>query len=236
MRNRMEAGSGRWNDRWSGLASIPGAVSYARGRSPGADSRSSVGAAVRLPVSLVSAIGVDFHRGLKPRCSGWRPKRHETLREPMERRQGRWNDRGPDMAAVFIAVPCAPRLRRFFLRWFRPRLGPCARSCPPVRLFIPVVATIGALFLSPRRAPARPRPCRLANLRRSSQRAPVARRTPSCGSTRRRASIIIREPAITGTRSGAHTCARLTRVEAAIARRRTANVRPKLIKILGRQR
>ena len=81
-----------------------------------------------------------------------------------------------------------------------------------------------------RRMSARPRPCKPANTQRSSRRAPVARRTPSCGSTRRRASIIIREPATTGTPSRAHICARLTRARAAIVRRGTANVRPRLIR------
>ena len=171
----------------------------------------------------------SFHRGLKCRRSGGRPKRHETLREPMERRQGRRNDRRSKLAAVFIAVPIAPRLRRFVFGRFRSRLCPSARSC--------FASQSGSLFpwwqqsvSAPHRMPARPPPCRPANTQRSSRRAPVARRTPSCGSTHRRASIIIREPATTGTPSRAHICARLTRAGAAIVRRGTANVRLRLIR------
>jgi hypothetical protein len=151
MRNRVEAGAGRWNDRWSGLASVLGAVPYAPGRSRRAvlaNSRSRACPPVRLPVPVVSAIGADFHRGLNRRRSGGRPKRHETLREPMERRQGRRNDRRSKLAAVFIAVPIAPRLRRFVFGRFRSRLCPSARSCfyLPVRLPVSLVATVGALY------------------------------------------------------------------------------------------
>ena len=55
---------------------------------------------------------------------------------------------GPDLAAVSIAMPHTPRLRRFVLGRFRSCAGPCpsARSCLPVRLPVPVVATVGSLF------------------------------------------------------------------------------------------
>jgi hypothetical protein len=85
----------------------------------------------------------------------------------------------------------------------------------------------------PHRAGGRPRPCRRVNTQRSSRRALAARRTPWSGSTRRRASTTIREPASTATPSRAHTCARLKRAQAAIVRRGTANVRPRLIKRRG---
>ena len=82
----------------------------------------------------------------------------------------------------------------------------------------------------PHRAAPRPRPCRRANTQRSSGRVLAARRPPSCGSTRRRASTTIREPATTATPSRAHICARLTRARAAIVRRGTANLRRRLIR------
>ena len=82
----------------------------------------------------------------------------------------------------------------------------------------------------PHRAAPRPRPCRRANTQRSSGRVLAARRPPSCGSTRRRASTTIREPATTATPSRAPICARLTRARAAIVRRGTANLRRRLIR------
>ncbi len=81
-----------------------------------------------------------------------------------------------------------------------------------------------------------PRPCRQANTRRSSRRVLAAPPRLLCGSIRRPASIIIREPATTGTPSRAHICARLTRVGPAIVRRGTVNVRLRLIRDLGRRR
>ena len=72
----------------------------------------------------------------------------QIMREPMERRQGRRNDRRPDVAAVSVAMPRAPNLHRFVLGKFCSRAGPCpSRSCLAVRISIPLVATVGALFL-----------------------------------------------------------------------------------------
>jgi hypothetical protein len=65
-----------------------------------------------------------------------------------------------------------------------------------------------------------------AHTRPSSQRVHGARRTPSYGPTRRLASTTIQERGITGAPVGALICARLTRAQPDIARRRTANVRP----------
>ena len=126
------------------LASVSGAVPYAPGRSHRADGGSRAAPSVRLPIPMVAAVDADFRGCFKCRRSGDRPKRHETLREPMERRQGRWNDRRPDVATVSVAMPHAPRLHRFVLGRFRSAPpGPGARLS--VRLSVPVVATIGAL-------------------------------------------------------------------------------------------
>ena len=43
---------------------------------------------------------------------GAEPKRHETMREPMEKRQSGGNDRRSELAPVSGAMPYAPRLRR----------------------------------------------------------------------------------------------------------------------------
>lgn len=139
----MEASPGGWNDRRSGLASVLGAVPYAPGCSHRADGGARVAPSVRLPIPMVAAVDADFHRCFKCRRSGDRPKRHETLRKPMERRQGRWNDRRPDVATVSVAMPRAPNLHRFVVGRIRFRAGPGARFS--VRISVPVVATIGAL-------------------------------------------------------------------------------------------
>src|SRR3984885_3650983 len=124
LRDRVEAGPGGRNDRWSGLAPVLGAVPYAPGFSRRTDGASRAAPSVWLPIPVVAAVGVDIHRGFKCRRSRDRPKRHETMREPMERRQGRWNDRRPDVAAVSVAMPRAPNLDRFVLGRFRSRAGP----------------------------------------------------------------------------------------------------------------
>ena len=68
------------------------------------------GPSVRLPIPMVAAVSPGFPRGF----SGDRPKRHESVCKPMERRQGRGNDRRSDLAAVSVAMPRAPNspLRR----------------------------------------------------------------------------------------------------------------------------
>ena len=82
----------------------------------------------------------------------------------------------------------------------------------------------------PHRMSVRPRPCRRANTRRSSRRGLAARRIPSCGSTRRRGSIITRERATMGIRSRAPLCAKLMRARPGIAHRGTANARRRPIR------
>ena len=69
------------------------------------------------------------------------------------------------------------------------------------------------------RTPVRPRPPARANTRPNWRPAPAAHPTPLCGSTPRRASITMREPTITGTPSGARSCARPTRERLEIAPR-----------------
>jgi hypothetical protein len=145
----MEASRGGGNDPGPKLATVSCSVPYAPGFSRGGvfvDSRSRAGPSVRIPISLVAAVGAN--RGLKCRRFVDRPKRYEDVRWPMERRQGRRNDRRPDVAAVSVAMPRAPDLHRFVLGRFRSRAGPrpSARSCLPVRISFPMVATVGALL------------------------------------------------------------------------------------------
>jgi hypothetical protein len=142
----MEAGRGGGNEPGPKLATVSCSVPYAPGRSPRAvfiDGRACACASVRLPIPLVAAVGAN--RGLKCRRSSERPKRYETLREPMERRQGRWNDRRPDVATVSVTLP-PPNLHRFVLGRLRPRSGPSPVAGSSVRISVPVVATVGALF------------------------------------------------------------------------------------------
>lgn len=136
----MEAGRGGGNDPGPKLATVSCSVPYAPGRGPRAvfiDGRSCACPSVRLPIPLVAAVGANL--GLKCRRFVDRPKRYEDVREPMERRQGRRNDRRPDMAALSVAMPRAPNLHRFVVGRFRFRAGlySSVRSCPPVRLPVP---------------------------------------------------------------------------------------------------
>ena len=145
----------------------------------------------------------------------------------MERRQGGGNDRRPDLAAVSGAVPHAPRLRRRPVGRFcsgpGPRPGACA--CLPVRLSVPMVEGVRLQL----RRRARPRLRALANTRPSSPRVRDARRTPSCGPIRRRASTTIRERAITGKPDGARICARLTLARPDTAPHGAVNARPRTL-------
>ena len=162
-----------WNDRRSELASVLGAVPYAPGfarRAVLADGSSRAGPSVRLPIPMVAAVGADFHRGLKCRRSRGRPKRHEAMRKPMERRQGRGNDRRPDAGRSFCrnaARAKAPPLR--------PRAVSLPRRPLPQRPLLPpsqALCSRGGNSRRPRPRPhrtsARPRPCRRANTQRSS--------------------------------------------------------------------
>ena len=189
--------------------------------SPASTAASAPGPSVRLAFPMVAAVGAGFRRGVKVRR---RPKRHETVREPMERRQGGGNDRRPELATVSVAMPHAPRLGRRVVRRFRSAPAPAPAPAP--------ASQSGSLFpwwqqSAPSSAPpkARPRPRGRANTRPNSRRARGAHRTPSFGPTRRLASITTREPAISGIPSTARICARLTRAPPDIAQRGTANVR-----------
>jgi hypothetical protein len=143
----MEAGPDGWNDRKSELAAVSGPVPHAPRFGCCAihiDSRSRARPAVRLPLPMVAALGAKFRGRLEcRRALGW-PKRHEAVREPMERRQGCWRDRRSDLAAVSVAMPYTPELHRLVLGRFRSRAGfrPSARACLPVRLPFPMVAII----------------------------------------------------------------------------------------------
>jgi hypothetical protein len=150
----METGSGRGIDRWTELAAVSRAMPHDSGE-PRFDACVRAGARahhpIRLPLPMVAAFGTGFCDGVKRRR---RPKRHETVCGPMERRQGGRNDRRPDLAAVPRAVPRAPGLRRRPVGRFRfgPRASPCsgARASLPVRLSVPMVAAVGSGFRSRR--------------------------------------------------------------------------------------
>jgi hypothetical protein len=102
----METGSDNGNDWRPELAAVSGAMPYEPGQ-PRFDVSAHL--SVRLPFPMVAARGPSFCNGVKRRR---RPKRYETMREPMERRQGGGNDRRPELATVSGAMPYAPRLRR----------------------------------------------------------------------------------------------------------------------------
>jgi hypothetical protein len=143
----METGSGHGSDGRPELAAVFGAMPQERGE-PRFDACvcASARRSVRLPFPMVAALGASLCDGVKRRR---RPKRHEALRGPMERRQGRGNDRRSDLAAVSRAV-YAPRLRRRPVGRFRfgPRASPCSRARAGllIRRSVPVVAAVGSGF------------------------------------------------------------------------------------------
>jgi hypothetical protein len=148
MRNRVEAGPGGWNNRRPILAAVSDGVPHPRRfrrRALFVDRRRAR-PSVRLPVPVVTT-GDKFRDRINCRRPLGGSKRHEAVRKPMERREGGGNDRRPDLAAVSGAMPHAPKLRRAVGR-FRAGAGPCpsVRACLPVRLPVPVVATIGSRF------------------------------------------------------------------------------------------
>ena len=117
----MERGPVGGNDRRPDLAAVSDAMPCEperRRRADLSDIRSRARLSVRLPLPVVAAVGSNFRAGVERRRAFGRRKRHETMREPMERGQGRGNDRRPDVAAVSGAMPCAPALSR----------GPVARG------------------------------------------------------------------------------------------------------------
>ena len=212
----METGSDNGNDWRPELAAVSGAVPC-EPEQPRVDAcgRARADLSVRLHFPMVAVVGASFCDSVNRRR---RPKRHETMREPMERRQGGGNDRRPELASVSCAMPYAPRLRR---RALGP--GPSARL--PVRLPVSLVAAVGSSFCAGRAPLLREQ----ANTRPNSERGRGARRTPSFGPTRRPASITSREPAITGTPATARICARLTRAPRVIALPGTASARSRLL-------
>ncbi len=110
-------------------------------RRPILDGRSRAWRSFRFTVPMVAAFGAGFGVRVKCRRGLGRPKRHEGMRKPMERRQGGWNHRRPILAAVSRSVPHPSGLgRRLALRRFRSRAGACARL--PVRLLVPLVASV----------------------------------------------------------------------------------------------
>jgi hypothetical protein len=142
----MEAGSDNRNDWRAELAAVSGAMPYEPGQ-PRFDScvRANARPSVRLPFPMVAALGASFCNGVKRRR---RPKRHETMREPMERRQGGGNNRRPELATVSGAMPNPPRLRRRALgrvcAGSRSGAGPSARLS--VRVSVPMVAAVSSSF------------------------------------------------------------------------------------------
>ena len=146
----MERGSGGGNNGRRDLAAVSGAVPRAarrRRRGACASARPSV----RLSDPLVAAVRSRFRAGVARRRFFGRRKRHEAMREPVERGEGRGNDRRPIVAAVSGAVPHAPGLSRGpALGEFRSGSGSCPSARPSVRLPLPMVAAV-----SPGRAECR---------------------------------------------------------------------------------
>ena len=133
----METGSDNGNDWRPELAAVSGAMPCEpEQRGFDACDRARACPSVRLHFPMVAVLGASFCDGVNRRR---RPKRHETMREPMERRQGGGNDRRPELAAISCAMPYAPRLRR---RTLGP--GPSARLS--VRLPVSLVAAVGSSF------------------------------------------------------------------------------------------
>src|ERR1700733_7590382 len=140
----METGSDNGNDWRPDLASVSDAMPYEPDQ-PLFDA--SARRSVRLPFPMVAAPGASFCNGVKRRR---RPKRHEIMREPMERRQGGGNDRRPELATISSAMPNPPRLRRRALGKFSARAGSGSGAGPnarlSVRFSVPMVAAVGSSF------------------------------------------------------------------------------------------
>jgi hypothetical protein len=221
----MEAGSDNRSNRRPELAPVSGAMPYEPGQLPfdarvGASARPSV----RLAFPMVAIVGASFCDGVKRRR---RPKRHETMREPMERRQGGGNDQRPELATVSGAMPDVTRFRRRALGGFCSGSGSGSGAGPSfcARLCRALCSRGGSSRLQLLHL-ARPLLREQANIPPSSRRVRGVRRTLSCGPTRLLASITTREPGISGTPAPARICARLTRAPPATVRRRTVSVRP----------
>ena len=140
----METGSDNGSDWGAKLAAVSGAMPYEPDQ-PCFDVCASARAyhSVRLPFPMVAVVGASFCDGVKRRR---RPKRHEIMREPMERRQGGGNDRRPELATISIAMPNPPRLRRRALRRFCTRADSGPRVRLSVRFSVPMVAAVGSSF------------------------------------------------------------------------------------------
>ena len=111
MRDGMEAGSIRGDD-WRGVvAAVSGAVPHALScRAIIAVSRPR-GLAVRFPIPVVASFSAGFHDGVNRRRALAGRERHEAVRQPMERGEGGWNDRGPELASISSPVSDAAGLR-----------------------------------------------------------------------------------------------------------------------------
>jgi hypothetical protein len=137
----METGSVHGSDRRPELAAVSGAMPDEPSE-PRFDACVYAYPSVRFTLPMVAALGASFCDHVKRRR---RPKRHEAMRGPMERRQGGGNDRRPDVAAVSSAVPHAPGLRSVGRFCVGPSSGSGARA-GPVRLSVPMVAAVGSSF------------------------------------------------------------------------------------------
>ena len=213
------------------LAPVSGAMPCEPERRRGGASVGPGARPVWLSDPMVAAVGASFRAGVERRRRDRGSKRHETMREPMERRPRRRERPAARPGRSFWrnavrAVQPRPRPRAVSLRRRPlPQRPPLSRarcshggSRRPTRR---------------RRTSALLRPCERASTRPSFRRVRPARQTRSCGSTRRRASTTIREPTITGTHAGAPICAKPMRGRADFARRGIANVRPRRLRAEG---
>ncbi len=209
----METGSDNGNDWRPELAAVSGAMpSEPEQRGFDACDRARACPSVRLHFPMVAVLGASFCDGVNRRR---RPERHESY--------ARANGKTPKRRER----PAARAGRNFLRNAVRakaPPPHPRPRPQRPPLSQAPRFPGGGSRLQLLHRAPPLLR--EQANTPPNSLRGRGARRTPSFGPTRRRASITCREPAITGTPATARICARLTRAPPAIALPGTASARP----------
>lgn len=148
----MERSPGGGNDRRPDLAPVSGAMPCGPERRRGGAGVGPSARPVRLADPLASALGAGLRASVERQRRNRGSKCHETMREPMERRQGGGNDRRPKLAAVSGAMPCKPLSRGRALGRFRSGSGsgasPCANARLSVGLALSMVASVGVRLRS----------------------------------------------------------------------------------------
>jgi hypothetical protein len=148
----MERGRGGGDHQRPELAAVSGSMPRKPSRHAGfGGPRFRACLSVGLSLPVVAVVDSRSRAGVEWRRAFGRSKRHATLRQPMERRQGGGNDRRPDLAAVSGAMPRNPEVSgRRSLGWVRSRAGAGACACArlPIRLSLPMGAAVGPRFRS----------------------------------------------------------------------------------------